>query len=40
MVEAIRILGQTLPSHGFEADAAAASATVREVFEAATAPAR
>ena len=40
MVEAIRILGETLPAHGFEADAAAASATAREVFEAATAPAR
>ena len=40
MVEAIRILGETLPAHGFEADAAAASATAREVFEDATAPAR
>ena len=40
MVEAIRILGETLPAHGFEADAGAASATAREVFEAATAPAR
>jgi aspartate aminotransferase-like enzyme len=40
MVEAIRILGETLPAHGFAADAAAASATARKVFEAATAPAR
>ena len=40
MAEAIRILGETLPAHGFEADAAAAEAAAREVFEAATAPAR
>ena len=40
MVEAIRILGETLPAHGFEADPAVASATAREVFEAAAAPAR
>jgi hypothetical protein len=40
MVDAIHILGETLPAHGFEADAAAASATAREIFESATAPAR
>ena len=40
MAEAIRIMGETLPAHGFEADGAAATRTAREVFEAATAPAR
>ena len=40
MAEAIQIMGETLPAHGFAADGAAAAATAREVFEAATAPAR
>ncbi len=40
MAEAIRIMGETLPAHGFAADGAAAATTAREVFEAATAPAR
>ena len=40
MAEAIQIMGETLPAHGFEADADAAGRTAREVFEAATAPAR
>jgi len=40
MAEAIRIMGETLPAHGFAADGAAAAATAREVFEAAAAPAR
>ena len=40
MAEAIQIMGETLPAHGFEADADAAARTAREVFEAATAPAR
>jgi aspartate aminotransferase-like enzyme len=39
MAEAVRIMGETLPAHGFGADAAAAEARVRESFEAATAPA-
>ena len=40
MAEAVRILGETLPAHGFEADAGSAAAATREAFEAATAPAR
>ncbi len=40
MAEAIQIMGETLPAHGFAANGAAAAATAREVFEAATAPAR
>jgi aspartate aminotransferase-like enzyme len=40
MTEAVRIMGATLPAHGFEADADAAARTTREVFESAAAPAR
>jgi aspartate aminotransferase-like enzyme len=40
MVEALRIMGETLPAHGFAADAEAAARTAREAFETATAPAR
>jgi aspartate aminotransferase-like enzyme len=40
MAEAVRILGETLPAHGFEADAGSAAAATREAFEAAAAPAR
>jgi aspartate aminotransferase-like enzyme len=40
MAEAVRIMGKTLPDHGFAADAAMAAQAAREVFEAATAPAR
>ena len=40
MAEAVRILGETLPAHGFDADAGSAAAATREAFEAAAAPAR
>jgi aspartate aminotransferase-like enzyme len=40
MADAIRIMGESLPAHGFAADGAAAGAIAREVFEAATASAR
>jgi aspartate aminotransferase-like enzyme len=40
MVEALRIMGETLPAHGFAADAEAAARTASEAFETATAPAR
>src|SRR5918992_244492 len=40
MAEAIRIMGETLPAHGFEADGQAAAHIVHEVFEAATTPTR
>ena len=40
MADAIRIMGETLPAHGFAADGAAAAETAREVFEAATVAAR
>jgi aspartate aminotransferase-like enzyme len=40
MADAIRIMGETLPAHGVEADGEYAARTAREVFEAATAPAR
>jgi aspartate aminotransferase-like enzyme len=40
MADAVRIMGETLPDHGFAADAATAAQAAREVFEAATAPAR
>jgi aspartate aminotransferase-like enzyme len=40
MADAVRIMGETLPDHGFATDAATAAQAAREVFEAATAPAR
>jgi aspartate aminotransferase-like enzyme len=40
MADAIRIMGETLPDHGVEADGQAAADAAREVFEGATAPAR
>ena len=40
MAEALQIMGDTLPAHGFTADGDAAARAAREVFEAATAPAR
>jgi aspartate aminotransferase-like enzyme len=40
LAEALEIIGGTLPQHGVEADGAAAARRAREVFEAATAPAR
>jgi aspartate aminotransferase-like enzyme len=39
MAEAIGIMGETLPAHGFAADGSAAAARTREVFDAATVPA-
>jgi aspartate aminotransferase-like enzyme len=39
MADAIRIMGDTLPAHGVDADGGAAARIAREVFEAATAPA-
>ncbi len=39
MVDALRIMGETLPEHGFEADADRATRVAREAFEAAAAPA-
>jgi aspartate aminotransferase-like enzyme len=40
MAHALEIMGSTLPDHGFGADGATAARAAREVFEAATAPAR
>jgi aspartate aminotransferase-like enzyme len=40
LADALRIMGETLPAHGMEADGEAAARAAREVFEAATAPAR
>jgi aspartate aminotransferase-like enzyme len=40
MADAIRIMGETLPAHGFDTDGEAAARTAREVFEAAAAVAR
>jgi aspartate aminotransferase-like enzyme len=40
MADAIRIMGETLPAHGVEADGQGAARVAREVFEAAAAPAR
>ncbi len=39
MADALELMGSTLPTHGHQADAAAAARTAREIFEAATAPA-
>ena len=40
MADAVRIMGETLPAHGVEADAEAAASATREAFEGAIAPAR
>jgi aspartate aminotransferase-like enzyme len=40
MADAIRIMGETLPDHGVEADGQAAADAAREVFEGAAAAAR